>query len=42
MASVGEQQTVQIQPEELVNSVAKEDATLGVRRYFTIPALKPQ
>src|SRR5437764_10899587 len=39
MASVGEQ--VQISPEELVNSVAKEDASLAVRRYFTIPGRDP-
>src|SRR5438876_7140755 len=39
MASVGEQ--VQISPEDLVNSVAKEDAALGVRRYFTIPGRDP-
>src|SRR5438552_7535730 len=39
MASVEEQ--VQISPEELVNSVAKEDAALGVRRYFTIAGRDP-
>src|SRR2546421_732536 len=39
MASVGEQ--VQISPEDLVNSVAKEDAALGVRRYFTIAGRDP-
>jgi ribonucleoside-diphosphate reductase alpha chain len=39
MASV--EQTVQIKPEELVNSVAKEDAALGVRRYFTIAGRDP-
>src|SRR6266699_707410 len=40
MASVDEQQ-VQINPEELLNSVAKEDAALGVRRYFTIAGRDP-
>src|SRR5438128_1596196 len=39
MASVGEQ--VQISPDDLVNSVAKEDAALGVRRYFTIAGRDP-
>ena len=39
MASV--EHTVQISPEELLNSVAKEDATLGVRRYFTIAGRDP-
>src|SRR5689334_659462 len=39
MASVGEQ--VQIHPEDLVNSVAKEDAALGVRRYITIAGRDP-
>src|SRR5512146_665015 len=39
MASVEEQ--VQISAEELLNSVAKEDATLGVRRHFTIAGRDP-
>src|SRR3954464_8124134 len=39
MASV--EQQVQIRPEDLVNSVAKEDAALGVRRYFTIAGRDP-
>src|SRR5436189_4121779 len=39
MASV--EQQVQISPEELLNSVAKEDAALGVRRYFTIAGRDP-
>src|SRR3954451_7803545 len=39
MASV--EQQVQISPEDLVNSVAKEDAALGVRRYFTIGGRDP-
>jgi ribonucleoside-diphosphate reductase alpha chain len=33
--------TVPIEPEALVNSVAKEDASLAVRRYFTIPGRDP-
>jgi ribonucleoside-diphosphate reductase alpha chain len=32
---------VQIQPEQLANTVVKEDATLAVRRYFTIPGRDP-
>src|SRR5579864_4879692 len=40
MASVEEKQ-VQISPEELLNAVAKEDASLAVRRYFTIPGRDP-
>src|SRR5215467_3093883 len=32
---------VVITPEELVNAVAKEDASLAVRRYFTIPGRDP-
>src|SRR5258708_785753 len=40
MASV-EQQTVQINPDELVNSVVDEDASLGVRRLFTIEGRDP-
>src|SRR4051794_10030806 len=39
MASV--EQQVQISPEDLVNSVAKEDAALGVRRYITIAGRDP-
>src|SRR5919197_2068444 len=39
MASV--EQQVQISPEDLVNSVAKEDAALGVRRDFTIAGRDP-
>src|SRR5881394_139866 len=41
MASVEQQQKVTIQPEDLVNSVAKKDAALGVRRYFTIAGRDP-
>src|SRR6266699_3443554 len=40
MASVDEQQ-VQINPEELLNSVAKEANTLAVDRYFTVPGRDP-
>jgi ribonucleoside-diphosphate reductase alpha chain len=32
---------VKIKPEQLLNSVAREDANLGVRRYFTIPGRDP-
>ena len=32
---------VQIQPEQLVNTVVKEEASLAVRRYFTIPGRDP-
>src|SRR5262245_51404440 len=39
MASV--EQHVQISPEDLVISVAKEDAALGVGRYFTIAGRDP-
>src|SRR3954471_11522045 len=41
MASVEQSQQVEINPEELVNSVAREDASLAVRRYFTIPGRDP-
>src|SRR5580765_7532735 len=40
MASV-EQKQVEISPDELVNSVASENATLAVRRYFTIVGRDP-
>jgi len=40
MASV-EHNTVQINPDELVNSAVDEDATLAVRRLFTIPGRDP-
>ncbi len=40
MASVDEKQ-VQINPEELLNAVANEDASLAVRRYFTIAGRDP-
>src|SRR5438874_5808912 len=41
MASVEQQGKVQINPDELVNTVAREDASLAVRRYFTIPGRDP-
>jgi ribonucleoside-diphosphate reductase alpha chain len=41
MASAMHDRSVRIEPEALVNSVAKEDASLAVRRYFTIPGRDP-
>src|SRR6476659_9198418 len=41
MASVEHENTVQIHPDELVNSVVDEDATLAVRRLFTIEGRDP-
>ncbi|MFL5963485.1 MAG: vitamin B12-dependent ribonucleotide reductase [Gaiellaceae bacterium] len=41
MASVEQENTVQIHPEELVNIVVDEDATLAVRRLFTIEGRDP-
>jgi ribonucleoside-diphosphate reductase alpha chain len=41
MASVEQEKTVQIHPDELVNSVVDEDATLAVRRRFTIEGRDP-
>ena len=41
MASVDQENKVQINPDELVNTVAREDASLAVRRYFTIPGRDP-
>src|SRR5882757_4253269 len=41
MASVEKEKTVQIHPDELVNSVVDEDATLAVRRLFTIEGRDP-
>jgi len=41
MASVEQERTVQIHPDDLVNSVADEQATLGVRRRFTIEGRDP-
>src|SRR5947209_6006765 len=40
MASV-QQQSIQIHPDELVNSVVDEDASLAVRRLFTIEVRDP-
>ncbi len=41
MASVEQSQQVQITPDELVNTVVSEDASLAVRRYFTIAGRDP-
>jgi ribonucleoside-diphosphate reductase alpha chain len=41
MASVEQESTVQIHPEELVNHVVGEDATLAVKRLFTIAGRDP-
>jgi ribonucleoside-diphosphate reductase alpha chain len=41
MASLEQEHTVQIHPEELVNHVVDEDATLAVRRLFTIEGRDP-
>src|SRR5437764_1179309 len=41
MASAMHETNVRIEPRELENSVAKEDASLAVRRYFTIPGRDP-
>src|SRR3954453_10064322 len=41
MASVEQEQQVEIRPDELVNAVAREDASLAVRRYFTIAGRDP-
>jgi ribonucleoside-diphosphate reductase alpha chain len=41
MASVEQETTVKIHPDELVNSVVDEDATLAVRRLFTIEGRDP-
>ncbi|HEY4450100.1 MAG TPA: vitamin B12-dependent ribonucleotide reductase [Solirubrobacteraceae bacterium] len=40
MSSTQESKVV-IKPDKLVNTVAKEDASLAVRRYFTIPGRDP-
>src|SRR5580704_8143168 len=39
--SGGQGGKVQINPDELVNAVVREDASLAVRRYFTIPGREP-
>jgi ribonucleoside-diphosphate reductase alpha chain len=41
MASAKAVETVEITDEELVNTVAQEGASLGVRRFFTIPGRDP-
>src|SRR5215218_7234134 len=41
MASVEQKQEIQIAPDELVNTVVDEDASLAVRRYFTIAGRDP-
>src|SRR6201994_991071 len=41
MASVEQETPVQIHPDELVNHVVDEDATLAVRRLFTIAGRDP-
>jgi ribonucleoside-diphosphate reductase alpha chain len=41
MASLEKEQKVEIHPDELVNGVASEDASLAVRRYFTIAGRDP-
>jgi len=41
MASLEQEHTVQIHPEELVNHAVDEDATLAVRRLFTIEGRDP-
>ena len=41
MAITESQGTVQIHPDELVNSVLDEDSHLGVRRHFTIEGRDP-
>ena len=41
MASLEQESTVVIHPDELVNSVVDEDASLAVRRLFTIAGRDP-
>src|SRR5262249_58395157 len=41
MASVKQEERDEVKPEWLVNAVQKEDASLAVRRYFTIPGRDP-
>src|SRR3954454_4432149 len=41
MASVEQEKKVELRPDELVNSVVSEDASLAVRRYFTIAGRDP-
>src|SRR5215469_15646866 len=40
-AAATSESKVKIKPEQLVNTVAREDASLAVRRYFTIPGRDP-
>ena len=41
MASVKQEKQVEIKSDELLNTVVDEDATLAVRRYFTIAGRDP-
>src|SRR6267154_862090 len=41
MASLKQENKVEINADELVNTVAREDASLAVRRYFTIAGRDP-
>src|SRR4051794_34813210 len=41
MASVQQEKKVELRPDELVNTVVSEDASLAVRRYFTIAGRDP-
>src|SRR6266513_2788734 len=41
MASAAETQTVEIADQELVNTVADEQASAAVKRFFTIPGRDP-
>src|SRR3954469_20966398 len=41
MASVEQEKKVELRPDELVNSVVSDDASLAVRRYFTIAGRDP-
>ncbi|HEY3185230.1 MAG TPA: hypothetical protein VGJ77_20480, partial [Gaiellaceae bacterium] len=41
MASLEKEKMVEIHPDELVNTVVSEDASLAVRRYFTIAGRDP-
>jgi ribonucleotide reductase alpha subunit len=41
MASVEQEKKVELRPDELVNSVVREDASLAVRRYFSLAGRDP-
>src|SRR4051794_39978980 len=41
MASVEQEKKVELRPDELVNSVVREDASVAVRRYLTIAGRDP-